>query len=40
MNNNFRAISLSEGVIFEKNDNLLRKFSKNDLLEVIIIKYF
>jgi hypothetical protein len=36
MNNNFRAISLSEGFIFEKNDNLLRKFSKNDLTDIYI----
>mgnify|MGYP003334800953 CR=1 FL=1 len=27
---------LSEGVIFEKNDNLLRKFSKNDLTDIYI----
>lgn len=36
MNNNFRPISLSEGFIFEKNNTLLRKFSKNDLTDIYI----
>lgn len=36
MNNNFRPISLSEGIIFEKDNTLLRKFSKNDLTDIYI----
>jgi hypothetical protein len=36
MNNIFRPISLSEGVIHEKKDILLRKFSKNDLTDIYI----
>lgn len=36
MNNNFRPLSLSEGFIYEKNDILLRKFSKNDLTDIYI----
>lgn len=36
MNNIFRPISLSEGVINEKKDILLRKFSKNDLTDIYI----
>lgn len=36
MNNNFRPISLSEGRIFEKNNTLLRKFSKNDLTDIYV----
>lgn len=36
MNNNFRPLSLSEGFIFEKNNTLLRKFSKNDLTEIYV----
>jgi len=36
MNNIFRPISLSEGFILEKNNTLLRKFSKNDLTDIYI----
>ncbi len=36
MNNSFRPLSLSEGFIFEKNNTLLRKFSKNDLTDIYI----
>ena len=36
MNNYFRPLSLSEGVIYEKENILLRNFSKNDFTEMYV----